>query len=112
MSQLASIAKDIKDIEDSQSRLSNDVAQCTTLLQQHSDIIPRHDASIISCETNIQKLQYSQTNISSDIESIENRLLQLQQNTPSTSEASTAELLERLRDSHNIVIRGVPEISD
>nr|CAH7754027.1 unnamed protein product [Callosobruchus chinensis] len=58
------------------------------------------------------QLQYSQTNISSNIESIENRLLQLQQNTPSTSEASTAELLERFRRFHNIVIRGVPETSD
>nr|CAH7741473.1 unnamed protein product [Callosobruchus chinensis] len=98
MSQLASIAMDIKDIKDSQSRLSNDVAQYTTLLQQHSDIISRHDASI--------------TNILSNIEAIENRLLQLQKNTPSTSEAPTAELLERFRRSHNIVIRGVPEASD
>nr|CAH7762006.1 unnamed protein product [Callosobruchus chinensis] len=39
MEQLSNIARDVRDIKESQSRLSNDIAQCKSLLQQHSSII-------------------------------------------------------------------------
>nr|CAH7731085.1 unnamed protein product [Callosobruchus chinensis] len=53
MEQLSNIARDVRDIKESQSRLSNDIAQCKSLLQQHSSIIGQHETSLRVCENNI-----------------------------------------------------------
>ncbi|CAH1995110.1 unnamed protein product [Acanthoscelides obtectus] len=46
----------------------------TNLLQQHSDSISRHEDLIAACETNIQNIQVTQTELSSNIANIESRL--------------------------------------
>nr|CAH7724729.1 unnamed protein product [Callosobruchus chinensis] len=71
------MANDIRDIKNSQTQLSTDVAHCRALLQQHSDTIARHHDSIISCEASIQQLQNTQASLSCTIANI-NRGLPVQ----------------------------------
>nr|CAI5861191.1 unnamed protein product [Callosobruchus analis] len=80
------MANDSRDIRNSQTQLSSDVAHCRALLQQHSDSIARHHDSMASCEASIQQLQNAQASLSSSIANIESRLV----NSMSHAEASHA----------------------
>nr|CAH7754820.1 unnamed protein product [Callosobruchus chinensis] len=113
--QLSTMANDIRDIKNSQTQLSADVAHCRTLLQQHSDTIARHHDSIISCEASIQQLQNTQASLSCTIANIESRLASSMSNAEISADSATnntstqAEALEILRRSHHIILRGIPE---
>ncbi|CAH1981614.1 unnamed protein product [Acanthoscelides obtectus] len=120
LNQLSTMASDIKDIKNSQSQLRTDVAYCRNLLQQHSDSISRHDDLIAACETNIQNIQVTQTELSSNIANIESRLARSMETMHSGNGASStpiapssqAETMELFRRSHNIILRGIAEGND
>nr|CAI5844079.1 unnamed protein product [Callosobruchus analis] len=128
MEQLSYIARDVRDIKESQSRLSNDITQCKSLLQQHSNIIGQHETSLRVCENSIADIQNSQTEVSRNLEAIGMRGTVLELNVGSRSNSANAspsnsnnlasnpvsndEFLERFRRSHNIIIIGLPETSD
>nr|CAH7750635.1 unnamed protein product [Callosobruchus chinensis] len=121
MEQLSNIARYVRDIKESQSRLSNDIAQCKSLLQQHSSIIGQHETSLRVCENNIADIQNSQAEVSRNLEAIGNRVTALELNVGSVSNSVNAspnnplrneEFLERFRRSHNIIIFGIPESSN
>nr|CAH7750747.1 unnamed protein product [Callosobruchus chinensis] len=80
MEQLSNIARDVRDIKESQSRLSNDITQCKSLLQQHSSIIGQHETSLRVCENNIADIQNFQTEVSRNLEAIGNRVTALELN--------------------------------
>nr|CAH7729546.1 unnamed protein product [Callosobruchus chinensis] len=109
------MANDIRDIKNSQTQLSTDVAHCRALLQQHSDTIARHHDSIISCEASIQQLQNTQASLSCTIANIESRLASSMSNAEISAASATnntstqSEALEILRRSHHIILRGIPE---
>nr|CAI5838137.1 unnamed protein product [Callosobruchus analis] len=73
MNQLLSIASDVKDVMICQTRLSNDIAECKSLIEQHSDKISQHDISIQTCLADIQSLRSAQENMSSNLTAIEQR---------------------------------------
>nr|CAH7747960.1 unnamed protein product [Callosobruchus chinensis] len=120
MNQLLSIASDIKDVKNCQTRLSNDIAECKSLLEQHSDKISQHDISIQMCLTDIQSLRSAQADMSTNLTAIEHRFTALQENSANSASStaatpaipdrsSDAEMLERYRRSHNILIKNVVE---
>ncbi|CAH2002619.1 unnamed protein product [Acanthoscelides obtectus] len=120
LNQLSTMASDIKDIKNTQSQLRTDVAYCRNLLQQHSDSISRHDDLIAAYETNIQNIQVTQTELSSNIANIESRLARSMETMHSGTGASStpiapssqAETMELFRRSHNIILRGIAEGND
>nr|CAI5824821.1 unnamed protein product [Callosobruchus analis] len=109
------MANGIRDIKNSQTQLSSDVAHCRTLLQQHSDSIARHHDSIASCEASIQQLQNAQASLSSSITNIESRLVNSMSHAETShavannSTSTQAEALEILRRSHHVILRDVSE---
>ncbi|VEN59021.1 unnamed protein product [Callosobruchus maculatus] len=123
-----SIAQDIKDIKVTQSRLSDDVTDCKTLLQQHSQKISEHEILIRSCQSNIAKIESNQTATNTNLEVLEKRLSDLESSVSAcpnfdginpTSESKVipravieAEALERLSRSHNVIILGIPETNN
>nr|CAI5868875.1 unnamed protein product [Callosobruchus analis] len=121
MDRLLSIAKDIKDIKASQTQLSTDVSQCKLLLEKHSDILSRHDTSILACESSIERLQNAQTNLSSNLTSIQLKIDNIEAQISNATINETLQLnerpspnatMERFKRSHNIVIKKLPEISE
>nr|CAH7745594.1 unnamed protein product [Callosobruchus chinensis] len=120
MNQLLSIASDIRDVKNCQTRLSNDIAECKSLLEQHSDKISQHDISIQICLTDIQSLRSAQADMSTNLTAIEHRFTALQEILPIPpvrlllppaipDRSSDAEMLERYRRSHNILIKNLVE---
>nr|CAH7713459.1 unnamed protein product [Callosobruchus chinensis] len=120
MNQLLSIASDIKDVKNCQTRLSNDIAECKSLLEEHSDKISQHDISIQRCLTDIQSLRSAQADMSTNLTAIEHRFTALQENSANSASSTPAapaipdrssdvEMLERYRRSHNILIKNVAE---
>nr|CAH7758031.1 unnamed protein product [Callosobruchus chinensis] len=110
------MASDIKDIKNSQSQLTTDVAYCRTLLQQHSDST-RHEDQILNYEASIQNLHTTPAALSSSIADIESRITTRLTNldtthitAPTNDTSSTyTETLEIPRRSHNILLRDVTE---
>nr|CAH7763956.1 unnamed protein product [Callosobruchus chinensis] len=123
MNQLLSIASDIKDVKNCQTRLSNDIAECKSPLEQHSDKISQHDISIQRCLTDIQSLRSAQADMSTNLTAIEHRFTALQENSANSANSASStpaapaipdrssdtEMLERYRRSHNILIKNVAE---
>nr|CAH7734078.1 unnamed protein product [Callosobruchus chinensis] len=111
------MASDIKDIKNSQSQLTTDVAYCRTLLQQNSDFMARYEDQILNCEASIQNLHTTQAALSSSIADIESRIttrltnLDIPHLTAPTNDTTSThtETLKILRRSHNILLRGVTE---
>nr|CAI5862572.1 unnamed protein product [Callosobruchus analis] len=121
MDKLLSIANDVKDIKESQARLSADVVQCKSLLEKHSEILLRHDSSILACESNIVQLQNAHTKVSSDLATIGSKINNLESRmstatvtqTPSLNETLPLnETMERFKRSHNIIIQKLPEVDE
>lgn len=132
MAKLNEMSVDISTMKEIQFSLKSDLAQCKTMLEQHSANLSRHDAALAehsrvmgqhaveidSCKSGIDVLNKNYDSLRgvvdsaslaiSKIESVGTRI----SGTPSPDPALLpAEVLDRLRRSHNILIRGVPESS-
>ncbi|XP_044761882.1 uncharacterized protein LOC123319097 [Coccinella septempunctata] len=130
MSKLNEISNDIAVIKTTQLTLQSDLTECKSILEKHSSellrldktltrhshSISQHDLDIASCSSRIDRLTDSQNSLKVVVDSASHRLSKvesLQQgiltNNRTTPSLQPSELLDRLRRSHNILIRGVPE---
>nr|CAI5827674.1 unnamed protein product [Callosobruchus analis] len=95
--------------------------RCKLLLEKRSDILSRHDISILACESCTDRLQNAQTNFSSNLTSIQIKMVNIEAQISYATINETLQLNERLppnetmercKRSPNIIIKRLPEISE
>ncbi|XP_045474946.1 uncharacterized protein LOC123680873 [Harmonia axyridis] len=109
--------------------LQADLSECRSILVKHSeDLLPHddalvshsrsisdHDAKFQSCTSQVLSLAESHRGLAEAVDSAAFRISAIESSRiqPSTglSNVEPSEMLERLRRSHNLLIRGVPETS-
>ncbi|KAL3285996.1 hypothetical protein HHI36_000511 [Cryptolaemus montrouzieri] len=130
MAKLNGISTDISVIKANQESVKSCLAEYksilvkhSTLIDQDSDVIAdhaisRHDNEIASCQSDIQTVIYIQTQLRIDLDLTNNKVtgnaLHSGNPTDHPSERNIKilnhiEILDRLRRSHNVLVRGVPE---
>lgn len=117
MAKLNEMSLDMSTIKSTQLAIQSDLSECKSVLKEHSEDLRRHESlldehsnSIIKHETDIKactskmrSLEESNEQLSVAIDNASTKISEI--------EIQPAEMLERLRRSHNILIRGIPEAS-
>lgn len=132
MAKLDDISNDISSIKSTQMALQADLSECRSILVKHSDDLRRHDdvlvshsrsisehdAKVQSCTSQVLSLAESHRGLAEAVDSaacrisaIESSRIQPSAGLSVSPNVEPSEMLERLRRSHSLLIRGVPEAS-
>lgn len=114
MEQVRNITSTLERVERRQDDILTRLDNCTATIKIHSATLEQHQSQIDSCESELVTLKETQNELSQNISTITEQILNLRphQSPPTTSsEMIVPEVLDRMKRSYNLVISNVP-VSD
>lgn len=116
MSKMSSVSEDIKSIKSDQSLILAELRECKTTLDEHTSQLSSHSSIIDECQNKLSQIESSQNAVVSrvdemtyDIVKIKSTLSAAPDRLPSLCSLDSAEILERVKRSYNILLKNVPE---
>lgn len=129
MAKLNEISLVISEIKESQNTLSSELSECKSLLKEHSNDIRQHstllnthcktleehDSDISKCQAELALISQKNSTVELKLSALESKFDLLSSGSKTVPEnsfpcsSSPREIIERVKRSHNILIRGVAE---
>ncbi|KAL3278053.1 hypothetical protein HHI36_013398 [Cryptolaemus montrouzieri] len=103
----------IADFKTTQSKLVDEISGCRALLEEHSSTLTEHRVKIDQHNDTIQLLETQHNALSTEVTSIGSEINSIQEMihfNSSSDMVSPSEIIERVKRSHNIVVRGASDI--
>ncbi|KAL3286083.1 hypothetical protein HHI36_000596 [Cryptolaemus montrouzieri] len=107
------LSADIAEIKTTQSKLFDEISGCRALLEDYSTTLTEHRVKIDQHNDTIQLLETQHNALSTEVTSLgsEINFIQEMMHFNSSSDiVSSSEIIERVKRSHNIVVRGASDI--
>lgn len=97
--------KDIAAIDSKVDKIASD-------LRRHEEVLNDHTVELDRQRASLENLSEEMSTAKGDIIALGSRMGRLEEVTPGPSAADSFEIMERVRRSHNIMIRRLPEVPD
>lgn len=110
---IVTIKDDVNSIRVTQELLSRQVAECTSNIERNRVMLERHDSQLLHCENNISSMSSTLNDLNDDMADIRSRTNEALARVDTGREGlDSSEILDRVRRSHNVILRRLPESQD
>lgn len=106
---LSNIAAEIREIKDSQLTSSRQISDCLAKLELHSEAISANKLLITGCQSRIGEVEKSHADLDTKVELLTDKLSLIETSNKTASVSDTAEIIERVSRSSNVVMYNLPE---